>query len=351
MKFRIAILASLLAATLLTASVTQAQGSQSIDRAPLALKGAGATFPAPLYKKWIAAYRKVDPATSIEYAPVGSGDGVKFFLADKVDFGASDAAMTDDQMASAKNGAVLVPATAGLVVLAYNLPGLNAPLKLSRDTYVALLLGKIPRWNDARIQSTNPGLNLPDREIVVVARQDSSGTTFALTNHLSAVSPQWRDRGPGVGKAVAWPDGTMIVRGNEGVASRIKLSIGSIGYIEYGFAKILGLPAAQLENKAGRFVAPSDGVGESTLVANLGRIPANLRVFIPDPEGADSYPIISFTWLLLKERNSDPAQREALKRFVNWGLTDGQALSSELGYIRLPANVAELGQTALARVK
>ena len=351
MKLRIAILGSILAAALLSAPVTQAQTGKAGDGSPLTLRGAGATFPAPLYKKWIAAYRKVEPATLIEYAPVGSGDGVKRFLADSVDFGASDAAMTDDQMASAKQGAVLVPATAGLIVLAYNLPGLNGPLKLNRSTYAALLMGKIPRWNDARIQATNPGLNLPDREIVVVARQDSSGTTFALTNHLSAVSPQWRDRGPGVGKVVAWPDTAMIVRGNEGVSARIKLSVGSIGYIEYSFARYLGLATAHLENKEGRFVAPSDVVGETTLAANLSRIPANLRVFIPDPDGAESYPIISFSWLLLRERNADPAKAAALKRFVNWGLNEGQNLSSELGYIRLPANVAELGKAALTRVQ
>jgi len=351
MKLRIAILGSILAAAVLSAPVTQAQTGKAGDGSPLTLRGAGATFPAPLYKKWIAAYRKVEPATLIEYAPVGSGDGVKRFLADSVDFGASDAAMTDDQMASAKQGAVLVPATAGLVVLAYNLPGLNGPLKLNRSTYSALLMGKIPRWNDARIQATNPGLNLPDREIFVVARQDSSGTTFALTNHLSAVSLQWRDRGPGVGKVVAWPDTAMIVRGNEGVASRIKLSVGSIGYIEYSFAKHLGLPTAHLENKEGRFVAPSDAVGETTLAANLSRIPANLRVFIPDPDGAESYPIISFTWLLLRERNADPAKAAALKRFVSWGLSEGQNLSSELGYVRLPANMAELGKAALTRVQ
>jgi phosphate transport system substrate-binding protein len=351
MKLRIAILGSILAAAVLSAPITQAQTAKPGDGTMLALRGAGATFPAPLYKKWIAAYRKVEPTTLIEYAAIGSGEGVQRFLADSVDFGASDGAMTDDQMASAKQGAVLVPVTAGLIVLAYNLPGLNGPLRLNRSTYAALLMGKIPRWNDARIQATNPGLNLPDREVVVVARQDSSGTTFALTNHLSAVSPQWRDRGPGVGKVVVWPETAMIVRGNEGVASRIKLSVGSIGYIEYSFARYLGLPTAHLENKEGRFVAPSDAVGETTLAANLGRIPANLRVFIPDPDGVESYPIITFSWILLKERNADPGKASALRRFVNWGLSEGQGLSSELGYIRLPANVAELGKAALTRVQ
>jgi phosphate transport system substrate-binding protein len=351
MNLRVAILGSLLATVLAITPLAHAQGAKATDSGSLVLRGAGATFPAPLFKKWIAAYRQTEPTTAIEYAPVGSGDGVKRFLADKVDFGASDAAMSDDQIASAQRGAVLVPATAGMIVLAYNLPGLNGPLKLSRDTYVALLLGKIPRWNDARIQATNPGLNLPDREVLLVARQDSSGTTFALTNHLSAISAQWRDRGPGVGKVVTWPVNTMVVRGNEGVASRIKLSIGAIGYIEYSYAKHLGLASAQLENKEGRFVAPGDGVGEATLAANLSRIPANLRVFIPDPEGADAYPLVSFSWLLLKERNADPQKAEALKRFMKWGLSNGQSLSSELGFIRLPADIALRANEALNRVQ
>jgi phosphate transport system substrate-binding protein len=351
MNRRIMILGALLLTASLAASGANDDGGKAVAGAPVVLRGAGATFPAPLFKKWITAYHKAEPATSIDYAAVGSGEGVSRFLADSVDFGASDAAMSDAQIASAKQGAVLVPATAGLVVLSYNLPGLNGPLKLSRDTYVALFAGKIPRWNDARIQSTNPGLNLPDREVILVARQDGSGTTFALTNHLSAISPQWREHGPGVGKAIAWPANTMLVRGNEAVATRIKLSAGSIGYIEYGFAKRLGLPMAHLENRDGRFVEPSDAAGERTLLANLNRIPDNLRVFIPDPEGADSYPIVSFSWLLLKERYADPAKSEAVRRFVNWGLTDGQGFSSELGFIRLPAAVAGRSQAAIDRVR
>jgi phosphate transport system substrate-binding protein len=341
--------AAALAATLLAPLPAQAQDSTSGRGA--ALRGAGATFPAPLYKKWIGAYRKVDPMTSIAYADVGSGEGAKRFLDDAVDFGASDAALTDEQIAVARNGAVLVPATAGMVVLTYNLPGLNGPLKLSRGTYVALLAGKIPKWNDARIQSTNLGLNLPDREIVLVGRQDSSGTTYALTNHLGAVSPQWRDRGPGVGKLVEWPAGTMLVRGNEGVAARVKLSLGAVGYVEYSYAKHLGLPVAQLENKAGRFVAPGDGVGEATLAANLGRVPANLRVFLPDPEGADAYPIVTFSWLLLRQHYADPTRAEAVKRFVTWGLDQGQSYGPELGFIRLPPEMATLGKAAVATVR
>jgi phosphate transport system substrate-binding protein len=338
-----------LVAVLTAAMPALAQDRGSASR-PEILQGAGATFPAPLYKKWIGAYRRLDPTTHIEYKDVGSGEGIKRFLEGEVDFGATDAALTDEQIAGARNGAVLVPATAGMIVLTYNLPGLNGPLKLSRDTYVALLLGKIPKWSDARIQATNPGLNLPDRDIVLVARQDSSGTTFALTNHLSTISQQWRDRGPGAGKVIGWPASTMLVRGNEGVAGRVKTSVGSVGYVEYGFAKHLGLPVAHLENKAGRFVAPGAGVGEATLAANLGRMPANLRFFLPDPDGAEAYPIVTFSWLVLRQRYSDPVKAQALKRFVAWGLGEGQDLGPDLGYIRLPGEVADLGTAALADI-
>lgn len=348
-KLRIAAVGAIFAGLTLLLPGVQAQTPASSE-AGIVLNGAGATFPAPLYRKWIAAYRNVNPAVVLDYKAVGSGEGVKRFLADSVDFAASDAALSDEQIAAAPQGAVLVPVTAGLIALVYNLPGLNGPLQLRRDTYAALLMGRIPRWNDARIQATNPGLNLPDREIVLVARLDSSGTTYALTNHLSAASTQWRDRGPGTGKTVGWAAGTMLVRGNEGVAARVKMTAGSIGYVEFGFAKHLGLPVAHLENKEGRYVAPADGVGEATLAANVARIPVNLRIFIPDPDGADAYPIVSFSWLLLKERYTDQVKAQALKRFVNWGLQEGQQMSSELGFIRLPSDVVTRSQAALSRV-
>ncbi len=339
------ILVSLLAAAAMISSSAWAQGGAK------ELSGAGATFPAPLYKKWIAEYQKTEPTTRIQYAPIGSGDGVKRFLADALDFGASDSAMSDEQIAAAKNGAVLIPVTAGEIVLAYNLPGLNGDLKLSRELYIAILSGKVSKWNDPRIQAVNPGLYLPDRNIMLVVRQDSSGTTFALTNHLATVSQEWRDRGPGVGKVVAWPDDAMRVRGNEGVATRIKHSLGSIGYIEYGFAKNLGMQVAHLENKTGYFVAPGAAGGQAALANNLGLLPANLRAFIPDPDGADSYPIVTFSWLLLKERYADPAKAAVVKRFVAWGLGEGQHYSSDLGYIPLPADVAGRGKAALTRIQ
>jgi len=316
----------------------------------LHLQGAGATFPAPLYKHWAKLYQDVEPQTTLQYAVVGSGEGVNRFLADQVDFGASDEPLTEEQTRSAKHGAVVIPVTAGMIVLTYNLPGLNGPLKLSRDTYVALLMGKIPRWNDARIQSTNPKLNLPDREIVLVARRDGSGTNFALTNHLNAVNPNWSTRGPGVGKLVSWPAFTMLVNGNEGVASRVKLSVGAIGYVEYGFAKQLNLPMAQLENREGNFVAPGDESGSATIAANPAKDVKDLRSVLTDPAGANAYPIVSFSWLLLKKDNGDAAKSSALKRFVSWSLQSGQESAPTKGYISLPANVRQMSKEMLDNI-
>jgi len=332
-------------------ALTYAQpAAKPVPAGKVGLNGAGATFPAPLYKKWIAEYAKVDPATVIDYKSVGSGEGMKRFLASAVEFGASDAALSDEQIASAKGGAALVPATAGMVVLAYNLPGLGGPLKLSRNTYVDLLAGKIPKWNDARIQAINPDLKLPNKNIVLVARQDGSGTTFALTNHLNSIE-RWRTAGRGVGSQVSWQGNVMLAPGNEGVSARIKISEGSIGYVEYGFAKRLGLPMAHLENKAGRYVQPNAESGQAALTASLDRLPSNLRIFIPDPEGENSYPIVSLTWLLLHERYSDKTRAAALKRFVGWALTTGQAYGGEFGYIPLPAGLLERSRAAVQAVQ
>jgi phosphate transport system substrate-binding protein len=314
------------------------------------LQGAGATFPAPLYKKWIGVFTAQNPDVGVEYKEVGSGEGVQRFLAQTVDFGASDAAMTDEQMAKVPNGARLVPATAGMVVLAYNLSGVQGALKLSREVYVDIFLRKIVEWNDPRIQALNPGLKLPNRSIVIAARQDRSGTTFALANHLNAISPKWQ-RGPGVGYAIDWSGRAMLARGNEGVAGLVKQSEGALGYMEYGFAERLRLPMAELQNKAGRYVGPSDRSGQAALASGVRQMPDNLRLYLPDPDGEESYPIVSLTWLLLYERHPDPQKSAALKRFVTWGLSLGQSYGPELGYIALPAEVSSRSRAALGRMQ
>ena len=315
------------------------------------LHGGGATFPAPLYQRWIGEFSQRHPNLKIGYAEVGSGEGVRRFIAEELDFAGTDAAFTDEQIAQVKRGVRLLPATAGLVVIAYNVKGVAGPLKLPRDVYVDIFAGKINQWNDARIQAANPGLNLPNQSITIVTRQDSSGTTFAFTNHLSAVSQEWRDRGPGVGKVVDWPGNAMVARGNEGVASRIKVSEGSIGYLEYGFAKRLGLPLASLENKAGNFVAPNDHSGVEALANNAKQMPENLRLLIPDPDGTDAYPILTLSWLLVYQRYPDPAKASALKQFVTYGLTEGQRDSRELGYMPLPDEIVSRSRAALESIR
>jgi phosphate transport system substrate-binding protein len=232
----------------------------------------------------------------------------------------------------------LVPALAGSIVLAYNLEVLGGPLKLTRAVYVDIFLGKITSWDDPRIQQVNPELKLPRQGIVLAVRQDSSGTTYAFTNHLSAVSEEWRDRGPGVGRLLQWPGTAMAARGNEGVAGLIKLSKGAIGYVEYGIARRAGLSMAWLENKAGQLIQPHGGSGLATLL-NI-QMPETFRAFAPDPDGEDSYPIVTYSWLLLYQRYEDTQKVAALKAYVTWCLIDGQEFSESLGFVRLPPRVA-----------
>lgn len=347
-------IASLVVAILVSAVLT-AWGKDSADASSTAdsykIVGAGATFPAPLYKKWIEAYQPAHPQTEFSYEAVGSGEGIKRFIQGSVDFGASDAAMSDAQIAQVKRGVLLIPATAGMVVLAYNLKGLNGTLKLKRDVYVDIFTGTIRNWDDPRIKAANPDIALPHKTIAIVVRRDSSGTTFALSNHLSAISEDWRDRGPGVGTVIDWPGNTMTAMGNEGVASRIEISDGSIGYVEYGFAKRLGLPMAWLENKAGQFVKPDAQSGQKALAEGSDEIPENLRLYIPDPEGKDSYPIVTYSWLLLYGHYPDSEKAAALKDFVTWGLTEGQRYSSDLGYVPLSSNIISPAQASLAEIQ
>jgi phosphate transport system substrate-binding protein len=333
---------TIIAVTVLSSVLGIAQESPPAAKAAdLAhLQGAGATLPAPLYDKWITMYQHDHPTVRISYDAIGSGEGIKRFIAGVVDFGASDAAMQDSEIAQVQSGVRLVPATAGMVVLAYNLPELKGELKLKREVYLDIFAGKIRDWDDPRIKASNPNLVLPHKTIAVVVRQDSSGTTYAFTNHLSALSAAWRDRGPGVGKVIGWPGVAMVARGNEGVATRIKISDGAIGYLEYGFAKRLGLPMAWLENKAGRFVQPDPESAQQALLNGSAAVPDSLRLFMPDPEGEAAYPIVTYSWLLLYGQYPDAAKLAALKNFVSWALGEGQRYSAELGYIPLPQPVA-----------
>jgi len=339
-------------ASLLSAGFGAALAMHDADAATneIALRGAGSTFSAALYNQWIETYHREHPAVSITYEAVGSGEGVRRFVAGSVDFGASDVVLSDREAAQISKGAVMIPATAGMIVLAYNLPGLRGELKLPRDVYPGILSGQIRHWDDPSIQKANPGLDLPHLDIAIVARRDSSGTTFALTSHLAAISRGWREQGLGVGKLVEWPSVTMLATGNEGVASRIKISEGSIGYVEFGFAKRLGLPVALLQNKAGKFLAPNETTGRAALADASAKTPAGSDPSIVDPSGADAYPIVTFSWLLLYREYAEPARGAAVRDFVAWGLSNGQTFGEKMGYLPLPGDVAASGKQALRGV-
>ncbi|MGA7903197.1 MAG: phosphate ABC transporter substrate-binding protein PstS [Terrimicrobiaceae bacterium] len=335
MKLTSLITIASLASAILTASATAQQ-----------LSGAGATFPAPLYQRWAVEYNKLQPKVQVNYQSVGSGAGVKQFIQGTVDFGASDAAMSDEEIAKVKQGAVMIPATAGSIVIAYNLPDVT-DLKFSRDAYAAIFLGKVTKWNDPAIAKDNPGVKLPDLPINVAVRSDGSGTTFVFTKHLAAINKYFADE-VGSDKSVTWPVGAGG-KGNEGVTALIKQTPGTVGYVEYGYAVNNGLSMASLQNKSGNFVKPTDASGAATL-ANV-TFPENLRVWPEDPSGAEDYPIATFTWLLLYKKYSDAAKSKALKDFVVYGLTDGQKFSAELGYIPLPPAVVEKSKAALASIE
>ena len=312
----------------------------------ITLQGTGATFPAPLYQKWFTEYNKAHPEVQINYQALGSGAGIKQFQQNLVDFGASDAAMTDAEMAAVKDGVVLLPMTAGAIVLAYNLPDGPSELKLSRAAYVGIFLGKITQWDDPAIAKSNPGVKLPSTKITVVVRSDGSGTTFVFTSHLSAISDAWKS-GPGAGKSVNFP-AAVAGKGNPGVTALIKETPGAIGYVEYGYAVQTKMPMASLENKSGTYVKPDLTTGQGALASV--QLPANLRAWITDPTGAQAYPIVTYTWLLCYKKYKDPQKLAALKSVIEYGLTQGQTFSVDLGYIPLPSNVVDADKKALAEI-
>ena len=315
----------------------------------VSLVGAGASFPAPLYQRWFQDINGKYPKVQINYQSVGSGAGVEQFTAGTVDFGASDTAMKDEEIAKVgdnKGGVLLLPMTAGSIVLAYNLPDVQGELKLPRQVYSDILLGKITKWNDPQIAGANSGVKLPDQNITVVHRSDGSGTTGVFTKHLSAISPEWKSK-VGEGKTVQWPTG-VGAKGNEGVTAQIKQTVGAIGYVEYGYAKNNNVKFASLENKAGKFVMPNDQSASKTL--ETVELPENFRAFISDPEGDEAYPVVTYTWMMTHKKYDDPAKAKAVEAMIEYGLTEGQKNSAELGYVPLPRNVVEKVATAADQI-
>jgi phosphate transport system substrate-binding protein len=306
------------------------------------LQGAGASFPAPLYLKWFKDYRSGRPDVTVDYQSTGSGQGVKSMIDGTVDFGASDAAMTPEEVAKVQRGVVMLPMTAGEIVIAFNLEGIKE-LKLSREAYAGIFLGKITKWNDPSIVKHNPTAKLPDQPINVVVRADSSGTSYVFSKHLSAISPEFA-QSPGTNKMPNWPVGTKS-KGNEGVTASLKTTPGSIGYVEYGYAKSTAMPMAILENKDGAFVAPTTASGQAALASVT--LSGNLVAWVPDPPGKDSYPIVTFTWLLCYKKYDDAKKLTALKDVIRYCLDKGQGSSEELGYLPLPENVVAKDRAAL----
>ncbi|MBR8833822.1 MAG: phosphate ABC transporter substrate-binding protein PstS [Stigonema ocellatum SAG 48.90 = DSM 106950] len=299
------------------------------------LNGAGATFPQPLYQRYAQEVKKKYPDISINYQGIGSGGGIRQFTAGTVDFGASDAAMKDDEIAKVKNGVILVPTAGGAVSVVYNVPGVN-DIKLSRKVLPAIFSGQITKWNDDQIKADNPGVNLPDLPIKAVVRADGSGTTFIFTNHLSTISPYFKGR-IGNSTTPSWTIPNVLKgKGNPGVANLVSRTPGSIGYVEYQYALTNKLTSAQVQNKKGEFVAPSlEGANQALSTVSF---PENFRVFVGDPD--QGYPIVGMTWLLIYKSYPNAAKGEAVKKFVNWALTDGQQLNDSLNYTRVPSSVA-----------
>ncbi|HET9304447.1 MAG TPA: phosphate ABC transporter substrate-binding protein PstS [Candidatus Sulfotelmatobacter sp.] len=312
------------------------------------LNGAGATFPYPIYSKWFSDYHKLHSDVEINYQSIGSGGGIRQVTAGTVDFGASDMPMTDKQLQEAKTKVLNLPTVLGAVVPAYNIPGVSGEVKFTPEALAGIFLGKISKWNDKAITSVNPGINFPDKDIIVVHRSDGSGTSFIWTDYLSKISPEWKSQ-VGSDTSVKWPVG-MGGKGNEGVAGFVRQLQGSIGYVELIYAIQNKIPYGSVRNSAGAFIKASlESV--TAAAASAAKMPVDFRVSITNSPGKDAYPISSFTWLLIPAQSKDAAKGKILADFLNWMVTDGQKMTSALAYAPLPENVAAKEKEAIKQVK
>ncbi len=359
MKLRIALIL-VLAGVLLAGCVSKQPADQTTvqptvatvqpTKAPatITLNGAGATFPYPLISKWSSEYNKINPDIQINYQSVGSGAGIKQITAKTVDFGASDAPLSQQEYSNV-SGILQIPESIGAVVVAYNLPGVQSGVKLSGDMVADIFLGKIKKWNDPRIVSLNPSNQFPDKDIIVAHRSDGSGTTFVFTDYLSAVSPDWKSK-VGKGKSVNWPVG-LGGKGNEGVAGLLSQNPYAIGYIELAYAKLNNISYANIKNKAGKFIEPTLETTASAAAGAVPTLPAGdaswSSVSIVDAAGDNSYPIGSFTYLLVYKDQTDKTKGKTLAEFLWWVVHDGQKYSSDLLYVPLPNEVISLNEKTI----
>jgi phosphate transport system substrate-binding protein len=338
----------LLAATALVALVACGQndrdsGSSAGTPAAMSaggadLTGAGATFPYPIYSKWFSEYA-TQAGVRINYQPIGSGGGIRQLTAGTVDFGASDAPMTDAELAKTPFPVLHFPTVIGAVVVTYNLPSVTKPLSLTGDVIAAIFQGEITRWDDTRITTLNPGVTLPAKDILVVHRSDGSGTTYIFSDYLSAVSPAWA-KSPGRGKELQWPVG-LGAKGNEGVSGQVTQTEGAVGYTELAYAVQNKLPTVRIRNATGEFVAPSVESATAAAAGSVAKLPANTdyRISIVNAPGKGAYPIASFTWLLVPTRIENAEKGRKLKDFLHWYLEKGEAMASELDYAPLPPSM------------
>jgi len=313
------------------------------------INGAGATFPYPIYSKWFSEYSQLHPNVKINYQSIGSGGGIRQVTEGTVDFGATDGPMTNEQISGAKVKVMHIPTVLGAVVPVYNLPGINKDLNFSSDVIADIYLGKISKWSDPRIAKDNPGVSLPDKSILPVYRSDGSGTTYIFTDFLSKVSPDWSSR---VGKAtsVKWPTG-IGQKGNEGVAGMVRQSPYSFGYVELIYAVQNKMSFGLVRNASGKFLkATTDGVTAAAAAAAKS-MPADYRVSITNAPGAESYPISSFTWLLIPVHSTDPAKAKALAEFLGWMLDHGEGEAAAMTYAPLPKPVQDMVRKSIANVK
>ncbi len=314
------------------------------------LTGAGATFPKQIYEKWFHDYA-AKTGIQINYQAIGSGGGIKQFTEGTVDFGASDAPMSDEEMAKLKTPAYHIPTVLGAVVLAYNLPEVSKPLNLTGPVIADIYLGKVTKWNDPQIAALNKGVQLPPKDILVVHRTDGSGTTYIFSDYLTAVSPAWK-AGPGTGKELKWPVG-LGGKGNDGVSGQVKQVPGAIGYVELAYARQNRIPYAAVRNAAGAFVLPSiESVTESA-AGIAAKLPANtdFRMSIVNAPGKSAYPISSFTYLLVSQTQTNAVKGKKLVDFIKWALHDGESMAAALDYAPLPRNVVAMLDKRLAAVK
>jgi phosphate transport system substrate-binding protein len=303
------------------------------------LQGTGATFPNPLYQKWVSEYGKLNPNVRIDYQSQGSGAGIKQIQEQIMDFGASDAPMKDEDLKKAPGEILHIPTVLGAVVLTYNLQGVSQPLKFSPDVIADIFLGKIKRWDDARIKADNAGVNLPATDISVVHRSDGSGTSAVFTDYLSKVSPEWKEK-VGSGTSPNWPVG-LGGKGNEGVTGQVKQTPNTVGYVELAYAVQNKLPVALIKNSSGTFIEPTLEAVTAAAAESVATTPEDLRVSITNAAGASAYPIASYTYILAYREQKDAVKGKALVDFLWWGIHDGERFARDLQYAPLPAEIVK----------